>query len=121
MPAPRPKTIPPAGYDLEPEAVPAARPEVKPDVKMQKEKKKGGEDEDEDVKPFSSKAMEGFSKSLAGVKVPTRPPLPAPGTPSVRSPVGINPSLAALLTSAGAHGPPTAAPNPLIRLIRGGY
>jgi hypothetical protein len=88
---------------------------------MEKGKKKAEADEDEDVKALSPKALEGFSKSLAGVKVPTRPPLPAPGTPSVRSPVGINPSLAALLTSAGAHGPPTAAPNPLIRLIRGGY
>lgn len=120
LPTARPGYIPPAGYDLEETP---QRPAVPPGTKMQEDKgkKKKAESDDEEDKPFGPKALEGFSKSLAGVKVPTRPPLPAPGTPGVRSPVGINPSLAALLTSAGAHGPPTAAPSPLIRLIRGGY
>jgi hypothetical protein len=75
--------------------------------------------EDEGTKALSGKAFEDFSKSLAGVKVPPRAPLPGVGTPGVRSPSAINPSLAALLTSVGAHAPGTAVPTGLIRLLKG--
>jgi hypothetical protein len=88
-------------------------PEPKPE-KPGKKKIKAEDDEEENK---YDKALSGFSKSLAGVKVPQRPPLPSPGLPSVRSPVGINPSLGALLTAAGAHAPQTTPP--ILRMIRG--
>jgi len=78
-----------------------------------KGKKKKAKDEDEDVKPYSSQAMSDFSKSLAGIKMPERPKLTPPGTPSVRSPVGVTPNVNQLLALAGQPG---GAPTALAKL-----
>jgi hypothetical protein len=75
--------------------------------------KKGKDDEDEDTKPYSSKAVSDFSKSLSGIKVPERPKLTPPGTPSVRSPVGVTPNVQQLLALAGQPG---GAPTALAKL-----
>lgn len=53
------------------------------------------DDAEEDAKDALKKndagdALAGFSKSLAGIKAPTAPPLNAVGTPSVRSPGSIS-------------------------------
>ena len=93
-------------YEAEKEARKAQLQTPESEAAAEKKKKKEKTDEYSD-------ALEGFSKSLSGIKVPQRPPLPAPGTPSVRSPVGVTPNVQQLL---GLAGQPGGVPTALARL-----
>lgn len=63
-------------------------------------------------------ALSEFAKSLQGVKVPVRPPLPAPGVVTPRGPVGVTPNVQQLLALAGTPGGvPSTPPNALARLL----
>jgi hypothetical protein len=67
-------------------------------------------------KAFSPEAVDDFAKSLQGVKMPTRPVWQPMGAPAVRSPVGVQPQIQALLSAIG-QGRPSPQQVALMRLL----
>lgn len=99
---PKPIVAPaPIASPLDPEEdvpLPKARPADAP----------GSTDVSGKKKPAAADALTDFSKSLAGIKAPDAPKLPAVGTPSVRSPSAINaPNLANLIALTQGTSPQT--------------
>jgi hypothetical protein len=102
-PMPRPGEAPGVAPAPTPAPAPAAQEEEeegKPKTPAEKAKDKKAQ-----VEPLSSEAVGDFAKSLQGVKMPTRPNWQPMGAPAVRSPVGVQPQIQALLGAIGQSRP----------------